>query len=359
MRLLRLECNGFRCLSDIRFEPTPGINVVRGKNAQGKTSLLEAILFAATSRSHRTNTESELVARQQEGFHIALHAQRSDRDVAIEAGWFKGVKRLKVNGIAQTRVSHVLGKISVILFTPEDIALVKGAASVRRKFIDMALSQLRPNYLAALQNYRHALRQRNELLRTHPHDPDMLDAWDGQLAQSGTVLIQERSAFLEQLSVLGSDLYAAIAGGESLRIEYRADVPDGESLVEALTASRSQDLRQGRTSRGPHRDDLELVVAERPARNQASQGQQKTAALALKLAEVQWVHRETGEYPILMLDEVLSELDLERAEQLFNTIDSEVQCILTTTELTAGKPIFPGDTQDFLMESGRLRPISR
>lgn len=357
MHLLHLKCRGFRCLDNVHFEPATGLNIIRGNNAQGKTSVLEAILFAATSKSHRTSVETDLVAHDGDGFHIEVKARRGDRDVTLEANWWGGAKRFKVNGVAQTRVSQVLGKVNVILFSPEDIALVKGAASVRRRFIDMELSQLHPAYLKALQQFRQVLRQRNELLRKTTVDDALLDVWDEQLVRHGALLMQERAGFLKELAELAAGAYSRIAGGEALVLEYRADVEPAEAYAEILKKSRAQDIRRRATSRGPHRDDIDFLVAGNPARSHASQGQQKSAALALKLAELELVNARTGEYPILMLDEVLSELDGLRAGQLFATIGEGIQCILTTTELTDRRKLFGDGSTDFLIEKGQLEKV--
>jgi len=339
MHLERLECHGFRCLNDLNFEPAPGVNILRGENAQGKTSVLETILFAATSKSHRTSLETELAAHGGDAFRIGLQVVRVDRPVTIEVNWWRGEKRVKVNGVPQTRLSDALGKVRVVFFSPEDIALVKGSAAVRRKFLDMELSQLLPGYLSALQNYRLVLRQRNELLRAHKPDVDQLDAWDHQLVTHGQTLIAERTAFVHELGQTASAVYATIADGESLRLEYKPNTEAAE-LIHALATSRESDLRRRQTSHGPHRDDLEFTIADSPARSIASQGQQKSAALAVKLAELELVKDRTGEYPILLLDEVLAELDAKRSEHLFDAIDPDVQCILTTTDVnpSAGVP---------------------
>ena len=357
MYLKQLTCNGFRCLRDIQFEPSPGINVIHGDNAQGKTSILEALLFAATSKSHRTSTESELVAYKAEGFQIAAEATRSDRNVLVEANWWKGAKRFKVNGVAQTRVSDILGKITVTFFSPEDISLVKAGASVRRKFMDMELSQLSAGYLAALQKHRQVLRQRNELLRAKHPDQDLLAAWDGQLAQHGALLMAERGDFIEELAELAQIAYAQIAQNEGLQMTYKPDVEVDADYAAVLEKARPIDLQRKMTTRGPHRDDIQLSIDNHPARSTASQGQQKSAALAIKLAELNLIHRRTREYPILMLDEVLAELDPHRAGHLFSAIEKGVQCLLTTANSANNHPITKQAVSTYLIKNGRLAKL--
>ena len=353
MYLDSVQCRGFRCLAEVHFEPGPGINIIRGENAQGKTSLLEAILFAATSKSHRTNLETDLVRHGEEGFHIRLHVVRKDRDVTIETHWWRGDKRVKVNGVPQTRMSDILGKVRVIFLAPEDIALVKGSASIRRKFLDMELSQLSPAYLNALQQYRQVLRQRNELLRTGRPDLGLLDVWDEQLVRQGRLIIHERAAFTEELGESASEAHRTIAHSEELELSYQPDTHPGP-FPEVLVNAREMDIKRRQTTRGPHRDDIALLIAGETARSHASQGQQKSAALAIKLAELRLIHDRTEDFPILMLDEVLAELDDERARHLFDAINKEVQCILTTTELHDRRKRTTGEIRNFIIRSGRL-----
>jgi len=355
MHVTHFHCESFRCLREIDFRPGAEINLVRGKNAQGKTSLLEAILFAATSKSHRTTIESDLAKSGSEEFHIKIDVQRAQREVVLETHWWKGQKRIKVNGVAQKRLSELLGKVSVVLFAPEDIALIKGGSALRRRFLDMALSQLDPAYLSALQNYREVLRQRNELLRAPRPDPDQLDVWDVPLAREGEVLIVRRAEFVADLSRLAAEAYGRIAAGEILALAYAPDVPGG-ALAETLRAKRDADLRRRMTVHGPHRDDVEIAIAASPARSHASQGQQKSAALALRLAEMGYAHARTGELPVLLLDEVLAELDAQRAAQLFDAIPAGAQCFVTTTDLA--RAVAPSDraSYEFIIEAGSLAP---
>jgi len=354
MRLLRFECRGFRSLQETLFEPSARINVIYGDNAQGKTSLLEAILFAATSKSHRTSDERDLVKYGEHGFHLRASAERQRGEVRLEANWWDGAKRFKVNGVTQTRLSDILGKITVVLFSPDDITLVKGSAASRRKFIDMELSQISPNYLNALQRYRQALRQRNELLRKSVADPALLDVWDSQLAEFGAIVIKERQAYLAQLGFYAANAYARIADGETLDVTYQPDIAHEADVAAVLAKTRTSDIRRQMTTRGPHRDDMDITVAGQSARSFASQGQQKTAALTLKLAELDLVKDRTGEFPALMLDEVLSELDNTRSRRLFETLDPAVQCLVTTTDLAGHKHLSENACTLYRIERGQL-----
>ncbi len=354
MKLTHVYCHTFRCLNEVQFAPSPRINVIRGDNAQGKTSLLEAILFAATSKSHRTANEAELVGHDAQGFRIRVEAVRHGRAVEVEAVHWQGAKRFKINGVTQTRISDILGKVSIVLFSPEDLTLIKGSATHRRRFLDMELSQLQQPYLHALQRYRQALRQRNELLRAGPPDEALLDVWDVQLVEFGARLMVEREAFLTELDVFTGQAYGQIASGERLSVRYAPDVTAAEALASTLARSRKSDVRRGITGHGPHRDDFEVLIDGKPARQFGSQGQQKSAALALKLAEMGLIRQRTGDDPVLMLDEVLAELDAARANRLFEAIGPEVQCILTTTEPEYRHALFGADGARFEMRRGQL-----
>lgn len=357
MRLVRAACRDFRCFSEVAFEPAPGLTLLRGANGQGKTSLFEAILYGATTKSHRTSQDTELVRHSETAFHVRIEARRADRDITIEASWRQGAKRFRVNGVAQTRLSDILGKIHVVLFCPEDAILVRGGAASRRRFLDMGISQVSPVYLNALQQYRQALRQRNELLRRQEADAAMLDAWDVQLAREGAILIRERERYVQELARHASTAYGRIADKEQLTLVYHPDVPDPDQFYATLLKTRDADFKRGMTGRGPHRDDVQLYIADQPARPFASQGQQKTAALALKLAELEVVKARAGEYPVLMLDEVLAELDEARARRLVAAIAPEVQCLVTTTELEPRPGRFGSDWTAYRIERGKIEKI--
>lgn len=356
MHLTRIECRAFRCLGALALTPVPGLNLLRAGNAQGKTSVLEAVLFATTSKSHRTSVEEDLAAHGSDSFQLCVAAERSQGPVQIEANWWRGTKRFKVNGVPQTRISDVLGRINVVLFCPEDIGLVKGSAASRRRFLDMELSQIQPQYLGALQQYRQVLRQRNEVLRSPRPDAALVAPWDAQLAAHGQSLMRIRREFVAALSNHASAAYAHIAEDEPLTLAYRPDIRDNEEIEAVLGKSLQNDIRRGLTHRGPHRDDVEILIDGRPARTFGSQGQQKTAALALKLAELKLIHAHTGEYPVLMLDEVLAELDAARARRLLTAVGEQVQCIMTTTELEDVRDeVFGRPAANFVIESGDIR----
>jgi DNA replication and repair protein RecF len=354
MRILHHEARAFRCLEQVALSPGPGLNLIRGENAQGKTSVLESILFLCTSKSHRTSNERELLREGSDSFHLKCNTQRADREVRLEANWWKGQKRYKINGVAQSRLSDILGHVNVVLFSPEDVELIKGGAGARRQFLDMELSQIEPRYLQSLQQYRLVLRQRNEVLRQSNPDRDLIAVWDVQLAQRGAALRALRDAFVRQLSEVATLRHAAIASGEELHLRYDPDIREDEDYEAVLRRTLPTDLKRQQTTRGIHRDDITIEVGGQAARSFGSQGQQKTATLAVRLAEVELVQQRTGDYPILMLDEVLAELDARRSKQLFLAVPPGVQCIATTTQLEGSPPGYEGDLMSFRMEGGKL-----
>ncbi len=356
MMLHTLHCRRFRGLADTTFTPGPGVNIIYGANAQGKTSVLEAILYAATTRSHRTTTDAELARHEGHEFHIVANATRGNSPVTIEAHWWKGAKRFKVNSATQARLSDILGQLCVVFFAPEDITLVKGAASGRRLFLDMELSQLYPVYLRALQQYRHALRQRNELLRQHRDDTEMLAVWEAQLSEHGGVLMRMRAETITELSEIAADLYGRLVADEPLALTYQPDVGAPDAIAETLARARTTDLNRGNTGRGPHRDEMDIRIGDKSARAYGSQGQQKSVALVLKLAEVMLMQRNIGEYPVVLLDEAPAELDSNRAQRLFTVIPDAAQAIITTAQPIELLPLSRENATLFQIEGGCLEP---
>ena len=354
MYLKKLKCQGFRSLHRLTIEPGPGLNVIRGANAQGKTTVLEALLYLATSRSHRTTVDRELVGHGDLGFRIEAEIERKDRTVKLYAAYWDKVKRFSINGVPVTKISEILGRINVVFFAPEDVSIVRGSASDRRLYIDMGLSQLDNAYVRALQSYRTVLRQRNELLRNDRPDPAQLDVWDAQLAEHARRVTAARAHYVDSLAPYAKEAYHTIAEDEQFGLKYAPDIATDADPLKVYQETRERDIRRGHTSRGPHRDDLQFRIEEEAARSFGSQGQQRSAALAMKLAEARLAQQRTGEYPILMLDDVLSELDDDRARRLMTALPKDQQCLLTTTEVSARDELFGEDAVYHHIEKGAL-----
>lgn len=339
MRIVSAKLNHFRNYEKCLFEPCAGVNVLLGDNGQGKTNLLEALYLCCTGRSHRTRQDRELVGWGAEFAGVQLRAERSDGSHEVEIILpAAGRRKVKIAGREAARSGELMGHVTGVLFSPEDLRTVKEGPAERRRMVDMTLAQLRPAYYYALQRYNRALKQRGEALRAAAISSglmDTLDLWDEQLAAAGAELTRHRRSYIERLSECAEAVYREIAGGrEALRVSYAPSVADGDDAArirEALFAARESDLRRLTTSVGAHRDELRICVNDREARAFGSQGQQRTAALSLRLAELQVMRDELGEWPVLMLDDVMSELDPSRRRQLIGRLEG-IQTIVTCTD---------------------------
>ncbi len=345
MRITRLQLNNFRNYEHADIAPCEGVTVLYGDNAQGKTALIEAVVLCCTGRSHRTPRERELIRWGQEYARVEVDAQRADGPHEVEISLSQGERKLvKVGGTAISRSGELMGHVTGVLFAPEDLRMVKDGPVERRRFIDIEISQTNPGYYYALQRYNRALNQRGRLLRDAWATPsllDMLEEWDEQLALAGAEIMEKRRGFVERLSLAAGENHREITGGrERLTCRYAPSVEltgSGKELtgqlMKALREARESDLRRGVTSVGPHRDDLELLLDGVDARAYGSQGQQRTSALSLKLAQLSIMKETTGEWPVLLLDDVMSELDPGRRRQLVNRLKG-IQTIVTCTDLT-------------------------
>jgi DNA replication and repair protein RecF len=359
MRLTLLSLHNFRNYVRLDLDLPSGISVLLGDNAQGKTNLLEAIYYLATTRSPHAGADRELInwlTAEQEPLPYARLVGRIARgsgEVTIEitltqqpnnGGRYR--KQIRLNGVAR-RAMDLLGHLNVVLFLPEDIALVSGSPSLRRHYLDATLCQIDPRYCSALLRYNEIITQRNALLRDlreRGGDPVQLAFWDGHLVDNGAYLVSRRWEALLALDELAHSRHSQLTDGiEQLHLHYVPSVemegPAGQEAVSAafkaqVSALRSREIAAGVTLVGPHRDDVRFLIDGVDAGIYGSRGQQRTSALALKLAEVDLMQRETGDYPVLLLDDVLSELDEHRRHFLVHTLEDDVeQVIITTTDL--------------------------
>lgn len=349
MQLNRLTLQGYRNYERLSLNTSAGVNILVGPNAQGKTNLLEAIHVLALTKSHRTSKDKELIGWNQPFARIRAELTRKYGDISMELQLSPQGKRAKVNELEQRKLSGFVGTINVVLFAPEDLDIVKGAPGVRRRFMDMEIGQVHPGYLHDLQQYQKIMQQRNNYLKSTDlarASQAMLDVWNEQLAASGVKMMQKRKTFIHKLQGWAEKIHRGITGGdELLTVEYRPSFggsEDGASQDEAylfehfmlkLTQGKEQEFRRGMTLAGPHRDDLAFFINGKDVQSFGSQGQQRTAALSLKLAELELMREEIGEYPLLLLDDVLSELDQQRQTHLIETFQSRVQTFITTTGL--------------------------
>lgn len=374
MRLLDLELKSWRNIVACVLEPGPSINVLYGANAQGKTNLIEGIFYVASLKTFRPGRRSQLSRWGSPGFRLKARAEVEDRTVTFEVGLADGGRQLLVDGAPVESTDEYFGGFNVVLFTPEHLALVRGEPAGRRSFVDRALFNVDATQLRVVRQYNRVLRERNALLkRSHGGgvDADWLDALDLQLARAGAELVVRRLELLEELSPGLSKVHDELTGGrKSLRIGYRArglsevlakTQPAADEAVwstllgEALRHRRSEDLRRGFTSVGPHADDVSLLLDDRPARLAASQGEARTIVLALKLAEVLWIHDRRSEPPVLLLDDMGSELDKERRQVLFDYI-GKMQCQTFITTVERGWVMTGENNKYFQIVDGEVTP---
>ncbi|MBQ8081059.1 MAG: DNA replication/repair protein RecF [Clostridia bacterium] len=341
MKLNSLRLSTFRSYERVTLEPPEGVTVIVGENGAGKTNLLEAVHLCCLGRSHRTTDDSEMIAHHADTAASYLSVSRRDGTHEVGVRLYREQKRKKllyVNGKTASRMGDLIGHATCVIFSPEDLSVVKGGPAVRRRYLDMLLSQLQRPYFYALQAYHSTLRQRNALLRAIAFGGDaaQLDVWDEQLAQAAAPIVRLRSVMIGKLDQLAEAHYAYIGGREEERFHaaYQTgiDVHDALSSMRALlAASREEDMRRQTTTAGPHRDDLLLRLSDRSLEAYGSQGQARTAALALKLASFDVLSESQGEPPLLLLDDVLSELDPQRRNRLIERVQT-AQALLTCTD---------------------------
>ena len=370
MKLTELNLHHFRNYDEAQVEFSPQINVLIGENAQGKTNLLESIYVLAMTRSHRTNNDRELIEFGKDAAQIKGTVQRELGSLKLELDIGKHGKKAKANHLEKARLSEYLGQLNVILFAPEDLALVKGAPTVRRRFIDMEFGQISPKYLHDLTQYRDILKQRNRYLKQlqshEAQDQLYLEVLSEQLAAVGGAIISQRVKFLSELEGYAQELHQSITQGrENLTFEYSSAVKDAaaltevelsEALMDLYRQNQSKEIFQGTTLYGPHRDDVRFLINHKNVQTYGSQGQQRTTALSVKLAEIDLMKNQTGEYPILLLDDVLSELDGARQTHLLKTIQDKVQTFLTTPGLSDVARNLIKEPRIFHIRDGQIIP---
>lgn len=336
MILRSIKLNHFRNYELLSVDFDNGTNIFYGDNAQGKTNILEAIYTSATTKSHRTGKDREMIQFGNDESHICSLIEKQDKPFQIDMHLKKNrAKGIAVNRIPIKKASELFGILNIVFFSPEDLNMIKDGPSERRRFIDLELCQLDKIYLDDLTKYNRILNQRNRLLKDMniiPNLEDTLSVWDTQLLSYGKKIIQRRSEFIESLSPIVSEIHFQISGGkEKLQMSYEPNVRE-ECFDQELIKVFPRDRKMGQTTAGPHRDDLSFFVQGVDLRKYGSQGQQRTLALSLKLSEIELVKKLTKDTPVLLLDDVLSELDSKRQNYLLNHIQN-VQTIITCTGL--------------------------
>ncbi|MBS6952874.1 MAG: DNA replication/repair protein RecF [Enterocloster asparagiformis] len=331
-----IELKNYRNYEELHMELNEGTNILYGDNAQGKTNILEAVYVCCTSKSHKNAKDRDIIRFDQDESHIKMQIRKNDVPYRIDMHLKKNKpKGIAINGMPIRRASELFGIANVVCFSPEDLNIIKNGPSERRRFIDMELCQLNKLYVHSLVQYNKVLVQRNKLLKELAFRPDYeetLDVWDMQLVNYGKEVMEYRRDFVSRLNEMIHGIHARLSGQkEDLKICYEPDTDIGQ-FEEALKRSRPQDMKQKTTLCGPHRDDISFFVNGIDIRKFGSQGQQRTAALSLKLSELELVKQLIHDRPILLLDDVLSELDAGRQNHLLNAIN-DIQTIITCTGL--------------------------
>lgn len=368
MKLTNLQLQNFRNYESVQLEFTDGVHVFIGENAQGKTNLMESIYALAMTKSHRTTNDKELIGWNKEFATIKGTVEKTATKTNLELQFSKKGKIAKVNYLEQKRLSSYLGNLNVILFAPENLTLVKGSPQNRRKFVDMELGQMSSLYLYDLVEYNRVLKQRNTYLKQlaiKKKQPDeYLDVLSEMLSELASKIVFHRLDFMKQLEALAIPIHDQLSlGREKFSVSYQATIPleDGltpeqmkEIYMNQFKKNQTREADQATTLIGPHRDDLIFYLNEVPVQTYGSQGQQRSTVLSLKLAEIELMKLSTGEYPLLLLDDVLSELDDDRQTHLIKAIENKVQTFITTTNLDGIKQQFINEPVVIPIEKGTI-----
>jgi DNA replication and repair protein RecF len=335
------------------------VNVFMGDNAQGKTNILEAIYYCAFAKSHRTSKDRELINWNSDSAYVSLLVGKDRLDKNIDINILKdGKKAIKINKIKVSKIGELFGNFNVVMFSPEDLKIIKDSPGVRRKFIDMELCQLNSKYYYNLVQYNKVLNERNVVLKNRKLDSEILDIYDIQLANFGYHIIIERLKYINKLNFYGNDIHKDISSGkENVEFKYISTIKDLEdienSFYELLRRNRKKDIEKGTTSIGPHRDDFIVLINDVDTKSFGSQGQQRSAVLTIKFSSLKIIKEMTSEYPVLLLDDVLSELDFNRKRYILSTI-GEIQTIITCTGIEDLTNYLDNSSRVFKVKEGEI-----
>lgn len=334
----------FRNYKNLDIKLNRNLNIFLGPNAQGKTNLLESIYIASIGKSYRTNRDRELINMETDVGYIGIKVIKDEFEKYIEIKFEANKNKIaRVNRIETDKISDLVGQINVVIFSPEDLNLIKGGPSERRTFLDQEISQIKPRYRHSLIKYNKILFQRNNLLKNIKYrnsSSKQLEVWDTQLIDTGADIIINRAEFIEKLSKISKGIHSKLTTDNenlcaiyspSFKFQEKDRQQIKEKFKKCLNSNLTGDIERGTTSIGPHKDDMDILINDVSCRIYGSQGQQRTSALSLKLAEVDLIKQEIGEYPILLLDDVMSELDIDRRKSLIRTF-KDVQTIITSTD---------------------------
>lgn len=364
MYLEKIRLKSFRNYEYLELDFHKRINIITGNNAQGKTNLLEGIYILSLGKSFRTNKDSEMIIFDGEFAGVKGESQKNGRRLDVEININREGKIVKIDGVKTTRNAEILENVYIVIFSPEDLKIVKDEPEKRRKFIDREICQIKPTYFKNLARYKKILVQRNAFLKEKDIKMELLDVWNIELSEYGSKIMLQRDEFIKKLNIVSKEIHKKITNGkEELEIAYEAnitcckEISEQKSLfLEKIEKNIDRDIFRRTTTVGPHKDDLKIGINGVDIRQFGSQGQQRTAALSLKLAELEIIKEETGEEAILLLDDVLSELDNERQSFLINSLEN-VQLFITTTEIgdELRKTLPEGYT--FVVKKGEVKKV--
>ena len=354
MYIKRIEIENFRNYEKQIIDFNPNINIIYGNNAQGKTNIIEAIYLSSYGKSFRSKKDKELIKFNSDFSKVKIDYYKDSRENNIEIR-IEDKKQALYNDIKQAKISDIVGKINVVIFTPDDINIVKDGPEERRRFMNLMISSLRPNYLHLLSQYKVALEERNNLLKKikeNNYNEDLLDVYDIQIAKLSSQIYNYRQEYsqkiVDKIEII-HNLITKSGKEEIIKIKYISSGHDEQSYLEAIKKSRNIDIKRGYTGVGIHRDDLLIYINHKPVGVFGSQGQQRTAVLSLKLCELQIVKEEIGESPVLLLDDFMSELDEKRRSSFLENIQ-DCQVILTCTD----EININNKQKKFLIKEGRV-----
>ncbi|OPJ55460.1 DNA replication/repair protein RecF [Alkalithermobacter paradoxus] len=364
MYIENLRIINFRNYDEAYLKFNKHINLLLGRNGQGKTNILEAIYMLSIGKSFRTNKDGEIVKFGKENSYIGGSYVKYSRNNTIEIGLRKNNKKgIKINKVSIDKIGHILGKFNVVVFSPEDLRLVKEGPSERRKFIDREISQIIPKYYNHLYNYNKILGQRNKVLKNVNVDAALLDVFDDSLSNEGAWIYIYRRRFVDKIKMLSKQIHDKLTDGvENLDIKYisQIDIQRDDShesiksrFYEKLKNNIQSDIMNKVTKIGPHRDDIQIIINDLDVKLYGSQGQQRTAAISLKLSQIELINEEVKEYPVVLLDDIFSELDEKRQKLLIDSL-GEIQIFITSAE-EGHKKIFEDKQYDiFRVENGQI-----
>lgn len=358
LKSIRLE--QYRNIAADLLQPARYLTILHGNNGQGKTNILEAVYLLGTARTFRTGKITELIQHSASMSLIQGTVQTVEGQSEIcHQLENNGTRRVSVDGKTVYRSADLHGKLAVVLFSPDDTAMVKLGPDTRRRYLDRSLYTSNQGFLQKYHNYYRTLKQRNAVLKMQ--QVEGLELWTEQLAVAGVQLMEHRKQYVENLNTLLQEQYSVLAGDqEKVAVDYHPDsgtdaMLDVEKFHALLQQNLEQDLRYKTTRRGPHRDDLDFLIEDRPLKGFGSQGQQRSFVLALKLAEMEYLQQSFGEVPVLLLDDIASELDRKRMTNLLSYVRQQgVQVIITTTDVTSFSPVLHEDSKRYRVEGGRL-----